>query len=390
MKNFLIFFLIIISIKWLNAEPMFITFKEMVKKSKNIVVGHITEYPKDGDWYLPGCKLEVTEILKGDDLKIGNHSFSRSASSIYTKVGEEFIAFIDSINSLTWIATCDSGKNIKESLLFVEGLYDYNAYLVHPSQITYPLLKDYLKNGTYTINYKGNLNFYDSKKKEIYQSSIYFESVYTYPSEETKSKTNLTTSDFTSNPNFSSSAWEQTATITYESNLIRPLKFLGVFEDIDVANNLVKMDFYTEEPFFYKEVDFKKYINDPKLGSPFYSLDVIKENKVIFSIPIGYTHTDEKGFREQMSKYFDYNEFSFREDQYITGSFNGKECRIEYNSTDIPIPVPELGFDEEVIQSLLISPWKGKLKEHNIKNYNTITLKLGETFFLINPNYKQD
>lgn len=390
MKKLGLLFFFTIQTLFIMSEPMFISFKEMVEQSKYIFVGEVTNYPKDGDYFLPGCTVTIHEVLKGD-LKNKSIDFSRAATSIYTEIGEIFIGFVDSSNTFTWLAKTPNKGNVKEELLFVEGMYDFNAYLVYPSQITYSLLKEYLDKGSYTINYEGNLNFYDSKKKEIKNSKTYFKVKYTYPSEVSTVETNLKFVDINDTAGVTVGSWDKTISIVYEENLIRPLKFLGEFKSIDMMSNTVSLNFYVSEPFFYDENDFEKYISSPKLGSPFYLVRVNTKETELFAFPVGYSNIDEQGFRKQIKNYFDWSNLSFREEQFIEGTYKGDNYRIDYKSIDLPIPIKSLGFDADIIQSLLMSDWKGtcyKMSDSGNENMLKVTLSLSETLFLENVNYR--
>lgn len=388
MKKNIINFLLIINALMVKAEPKIIEFKDMVAQSKWIVMGYITEYPKDGNWFLPSCNMQITEVLKGD-VNVGNHSFSRASTTTYTKENEVFIAFLDSTKTISWIATTKENNDIKTTLLFVEGLYDFNAYLVYPAQITYTQLNKYLKTGSFSLQYQGNLTFYDSKKKTITPSSTYFKAIYHYPGT-SEVITNLSLKDFTDTPQLSSGAWDNTITIHYESNLVRPLKILGISKDINISDDIVLVDFYVEEPFFFDEESFQKYVQNPQLGSPFYQIDVLSQKDTIFSFPLGYSNIDYAGFKKQIPHYFFSTGLSFSDTKYIEGEYKGDNYRIDFKTTSIPIPVEELGVDAEAIQSLLIGPWEGVLTKNDSKDKSLkVKIKLGETGFLQNPNYKK-
>jgi|GEM_PF-5124549 len=292
MMRKLAFFLPLFLPLLLRAEPMHIAFPEMIDKSKTIVLADFLG-PADsagpfGHWR---WKLKVEQVLKG---KVSGDTLivTRAHGEAYLEKGVCCLAFINADGGFEWVGRISNCGKPENGIVFLEGFYDYNAYIVAPCTITMKQLKDYLATEQYQTTVSGYLHFFSTETKKMEPSPVHFTIKYTYRKDGKGATdvqaTNMKLVDFPARPQLSLGAWENTISVIYESNMVRPLKIEGEIleaEGLDASGSGYKALFWLEEPEELTEKEFYQFLADPSVGYASYEVDVItKENTYVLRL----------------------------------------------------------------------------------------------------------
>lgn len=268
--------------KLLSAEPMFIYFHEMINQSKLIVKGTYLGSDHNDPYNSFQCYFMVEDVLKGKAEK-EKMTFNRANGAIYLEPGTEYIAFINENNGFEWVGIDKMGKKItEESLLFLQGFYDYNAYLVSPGVISYKQLKDYLVNSSYTGIVYGDVHFFDMKEQNMKPSNIHIEVKYTVIKDKITSEVflnGIALNDFIKKPLFGIPCWDDIVTVEYESNLVRPLTFQGKLNDLHPSAYKWRATFWVHEPEELSYEELLQYIGNEAHGPGYFDLEMQLENQ---------------------------------------------------------------------------------------------------------------
>ena len=328
MKNSLkilaLFFMfgIVISSK-IFAEPMVINFNDMIKQSKTIVMGTYLGYNGKTPYDSFKFYFKVYQTLKGEtqaDTIILNRAGS---GAVELAIGTYCVAFINNNDAFEWVGTSNTvHKNLDNSLLFLQGFYDFNAYIVAPATISISQLKEYLKNDSYSGSVYGDVHFFSNTTKKMEASPIHIEVNYTYKDNVITNEVTINgieLNDFTKKPVFSLPFWDNIVTVEYESNGYRPLEIRGkILEDYSTANRFNAMFWlYAPEELTYDE--FIDFVKTTSYGPPYFECEVKTEANKIYTLLIN----DEMG---RIGKLLNYN---------------GKDLPISFTSTS---PKREIGF----------------------------------------------
>ena len=117
------------------GKPKGISFERMVERSEVIAVARFARAwkPEQG---VHKAELELTHIIKGD-IKPGKYSVSFVDQPGVGEGDREFVAFFRKGLCWRFAATpLAKGAPVRNSVLHVDGFYDWNAYDVAPGLVT--------------------------------------------------------------------------------------------------------------------------------------------------------------------------------------------------------------------------------------------------------------
>ncbi len=287
----------------LFSEPMLISFNDMIKQSKTIAIGTYIGFSGKNELESFQYYFVVEKLLKGAPTK-DTLVLNRASGAVHLAPGTQCIAFINMDDGFEWVGTCKSSTKISDpSLIFMEGFYDWNAYIVSPATISVSQLKDYLKNESYSGSIYGDLYFFSNETKKMEASSVKIEVNYTYKNNAISSEVKLNgadLNDFKNKAGFSLPNWDHIVTIEYEYNLVRPLKIKGQFEDLHPGEQRFHAMFWLEAPEELTYSEFLDFLKNPAYGHPYYELEVKTLNDKTYTILLN----DEIG---RVGKLLDYN-----------------------------------------------------------------------------------
>src|ERR1700733_5659871 len=143
--------------------PKYIDLVTMVQKAEVIAVARVA-----GKWNRVGSvELELTRIIKGN-IKPGKH---RVLYDDHPRIEEgvgEFVAFFGKHLCWRFVAQPLSHKKLAaNSVLFVSGFYNWNAYQVSPPWVSLAQLETLVQKGTLTYVFQGPLSFPPPDREEL-------------------------------------------------------------------------------------------------------------------------------------------------------------------------------------------------------------------------------
>lgn len=396
---FLTFFLLIIFGQTISAEPLFVEFSKMIQQSQNIVlaeylggidtanVGFIAEY-----------QLLVKKTLKGN-FTTGKIKVKRAQGGVEydLKPHTLCIAFLNDRDGFEWVATpFQEGQNLETSPLYVRGFYDYNAYLVYPSLLTYKQLAQYLQTEKMVYHFEGNLHFFNTEKKAIVPSAITFTIEYTYQSGKSQSQVlynNLPIKDFPSQATASLSAWsEPTLSVVFEPNMVRPLKFQGEVSEYLPEKDIFKAIFWAEAPQELSERLFIEYLNHEPYAPPYYEILVQTPEGTTYPFFINDEANNGTYLRGYANRTLYYSSFSEEEIIFPMGDNEFFIIRIAPAQISPNQLKYAQGSVSRFIRILKVQTLSGQLilkKDKSETVLNSCTLILKRTHFNKNPNFRK-
>jgi hypothetical protein len=393
MKRLWMSLVLIVSFSALSAEPMWITFSDMMKQSKTIVFCQFlgradTSNALNNDTYLGNYLLKVEEVFKGD-VKEKIIGVGRAHGEVFLKNGRRYIAFINQNNEFEWYGEFISyGKKslLDDGLIKIEGFYDYNAYLVGPSNISISNLKQYIKNDYFTNNVRGSIYFFDSDLKQMKRSDISLSVSYYYSADSTGYKVvdeNMPKTEL-GPPSVRLGSWDNEIYINYEENLVRPLKIIGQLNSISF-DTIMEAMFWVEAP---EELDYKnfiKYVSDTSLGPPVYHIKIEDDQGEVYTLKRQASPPSSVMIVKDKEWHFSSSDDPTAENEGYINWSNGAVLTF--------FPYKDNGEErdytrEKLVRSLRISNLEGEIILEN-KEKRKVTISLEKTEFSENPNYKK-
>jgi hypothetical protein len=272
------------------SEPMFIYFNEMISRTSIIAIGtyigcngktpdeSMTYYFKV-DQYLKSSKTHTSDTL----------ALGRAYGAVYLQPGTKYVAFINQSGGFEWVGITKDEKISDQSMLFIEGFYDWNAYIVSPACLSVGQLKNYIRDETYSGSVYGDLHFFSNSTKKMEASAINIEVKYTYKNNEVISEVLVNgtqLNDFNKIPAFGLPWHYEEVTIEYESNLYRPLEIKGKLLNLHPSSTRWHAYFWVEEPEEVTYDEFQEFLRDSKNGHPYYELEVKMDNSKVYTVII--------------------------------------------------------------------------------------------------------
>ncbi len=329
---------------------MSIWFSDMIKQSKSIVIGTYEGYNGSTAYESDKYYFNVIESLKGDE-QPGKITLDRAHGCVHVAVGTYCIAFINHKNQFEWVGTSKEVKeDLDQTLLFLEGFYDFNAYIVAPAMITIGQLKEYIKNDSFSGSANGNVYFFSNAAKKMEASPIQLKVDYVYKNNELTSNVTINgieLNDFKSKPLFNLPFWDDILTVEYEPNLYRPLQFNGKIVNSTSASSLDIM-FWLEEPEELTLDEFKDFMGNKRNGDAYYELELVTDDNKKYTIIL----SDDSGEGSRMLNYngktLDIYGIGMAPERYITFNQYPNEYKLLLDSATVPKEVYEYAGDDLV------------------------------------------
>jgi hypothetical protein len=266
------------------AEPKFATFEQVIERSTTIVIAKFTgDVPDENKRTV---KVAVVQALKGK-LQAGVQHFQFHDRPRLGEQGQEFIAFLDKDQVWTFIAAPLNPKDkLAESLLCVEGFYDFNAYLITPGLITLDQLKTYLWDGSLVYRFRGEIYFPERGKTEWKPRSLAIAGTY----DAVKAKATIqglpNLKGFPEHPEISIQGrhYEHAFDICYARTSYRPLNLVGSVEGLNNKTGEMLVQFAVSAPELLTQGALEEYLADASLGPCYYTFrlacEPVKDGKV--------------------------------------------------------------------------------------------------------------
>ncbi|TND08414.1 MAG: hypothetical protein FD123_2210 [Bacteroidetes bacterium] len=396
-KIFFSFIILLLAVS-AQAEPMHIYFQEMITQAKTIV---IAEYigPANSAEGLDATEwnIDVKEVLKGKAGQ-GRMKVGRAHGMVQLPAHSQCIAFLNERNEFEWAGYTKDKGDPASGIIFLEGFYDFNAYLVSPCTITLNQLKEYLKKGFYHCTVSGDLHFFSQEKQVMEPSTVHFEITYTFGKKTPGTKVKMTGMklvDFPKEPEVELGSWRNTIELDYEPNMVRPLKIHGEILDslgLDSSGFGYKALFWSDAPEELTEKEFFDYLADPKVGGNVaYDVELITKKKTYLLKlreeygRIGYL----EGFGNGRLECWSLGSPEPDRKSTITLAYDTLGPFIELDMRE-PDKKKLRYSSERFLRELKIKPMTGTFvyREGDVVHREACTLKYKSRRFMPNPNYK--
>jgi hypothetical protein len=359
----LLFFLFCMSLS-ASAEPMYISLSELRDTAPNVVMATFRGVldPTSPIWGGTIFQLEITQVIKGN-LQTGLLTVNRGSGAPDLKPGDQVIAFLTKDLEFSWVGERRHFQEDPQADFWdLRGFYDYNAYLVGPSTLTYPALRGYfLENKPLAYHYEGPLYFFNGEtgKAEPSQQTFSFQLQDGVPP---IVKTSIPLNDFAEKaPELRlSSGWGADLTATFHSSVTgRRMEVYAKVISMDAATGALGCMFWIPEPGVYTEKMLREWLADPKAYHPWYEMALTLENGEVWTIHygkeygrIGYLQTTHWGQQ-------DFQEVSDQPITFRTGYKGSEQIHIvAERDRDDKLGLTWLGTDGSVVQNLMMRPFE--------------------------------
>jgi hypothetical protein len=391
--------LLFFSICPLSAEPLYIEFNQLIRQAPHIVLAEYMGAVSNAQAVIiSDYQLVIKKILKGN-LPLGNHIAKRAQGGVEygLKPNTLCIAFLNADNGFEWVATpFKVGENLETTPLYLRGFYDYNAYLVYPSMITYPHLQQYLQTDTMKYHFEGEVHFFSTEAKKILPGKISFVVDYIYSANKSSSQVqanNLIIKDFPKEASASLSAWgEPTLSVVFEPNMVRPLKFGGEVQKYLPEKQVFQTTFWAEDPAELSEKMFQDYVQHEPYGMPFYELLVQTKEGKAYQLFIDDYANGGTYLKSYENRNVYYSSFSEEEMIFPMGEYEYLVIRLTPTTGILPEQMKYArGSTNRLVRILKINALTGQIwrkKDTQETLLTTCTLVLKRTHFNKNPNFR--
>lgn len=375
-----------------SAEPMLISFAEMMDQTQQIYLAqYLGPVHPAADLDL-SYYLEVRKVIYGNsDHANQKVTVGRAHGSVKydLNTGDWCIAFINKNGNFEWVGTVGEGKDLEKDLLYIRGFYDYNAYMVTPSAVDLGQIQEYIQDQKFTGKAEGYLHFFSKTTKQLEASKIHFSMDYQYPYEEGKSNfkaVGLDIVDFPKTPQVGMGG-----KIVYEPNLVRPLVIEG---DVIAWNSKTKTKTYrywVEEPEELLEEYFYQYLETPAFGPAYYKIKIETDQGENYTF-VYHEEGGRIGYLESFGvkgklKCWSLQEPNKEEKGEIKLGYYG-DVIIELDKIDIPKDIP---VTDRWVHGLLHTNYRGRIlvkKGDVMEHFANCKLSIQEILFRKNVNYR--
>jgi hypothetical protein len=215
--------------------------------------------------------LEVTHVLKGG-LKPGKHDISFEDQPHIGAKGAEVVAFLD--KDLVWrfvASQLNEENKVDQGVLQISGFYDSNAYFVTPGLITLDQLKIYLKEGSLSYRFRGEVYFPEPGKTGWKPGSLVLSGTYDVINNKASVNGLPNLKGFPAQPKvYIHSLDDSNLDLTYAPFLNRPLKLVGKVRGVDRKTGEMKVRFAVAAPEVMTQKTFEEYLDDPDKRTSYY------------------------------------------------------------------------------------------------------------------------
>lgn len=394
MKSFLLLCLLLLLPFDAAAEPMHIYFNEMMAQSPNIAIIEFLGWEGNAKtaYDVFQYQVKVLEVLRGTWKAGATQTVGRAHGGVQVEKGTRCIAFINNDGGFEWVGVpLRKEQTLENGLIFLEGFYDFNAYLVSPCIITLPQLKQYIEKGGYESKIKGKLHFFSNKTKQMEPSEIAIEIDYSYKDGNIKQETKVlgyAWKTFPQKAQVRLPAWDGEVELRFEENMVRPLYINGDVLRVDKDGTLNAL-FWSQYPEEMTYEEFLEYDSSEKNGPPVFEFDIETPDKTYTFI------ANEEGGRIGYMVYngqrLDCNSFSDDHTREIIFPYNGGNLVILMEPHQVS--KERLRYTRErFVRELKINPVKGKLLMRGTDGKESVitscTLHYKLTRFGKNINYR--
>jgi hypothetical protein len=358
LKAILLFLLLCISLP-ASAEPMYISLSELRDAAPNVVMATFKGVldPNSPIWGGTIFQLEITQVIKGS-LQTGLLTVNRGSGAPDLKEGAQVIAFLTKDLEFSWVGERRHFQQDPQADFWdLRGFYDYNAYLVGPSTLTYPGLRDYFVDGKpLTCQYQGALHFFDPATGKT-QASAYTFSFRIDEGGKLRMEHDIPLQDFAQKePEVRlSSGFGADLTAEFNSSISgRRMEVYGQVTSIDPQTGALGCMFWIPEPGILTEKMLLDFMADPKIYHPWYEMKVTLENGQAWTIHYGKEY-GRIGYVEGTP--WGREEFGEISDEPIT--FRTGHIRIVTDrDRNDKLGLTSMGTDGSVIQNLMMRPFE--------------------------------
>jgi RNA binding exosome subunit len=280
----------------LHSRPLYIEFYKMMERSTQVFIGTYIGVKDSGSFdntnYLPmSYLLHVETSLKGS-WKSGDRVVDRATGGIYFRKGDRFIAFINEQNGFEWVGlpVDQEATEISENtLLKLEGFYDFNAYIVGPSTVTLRQLKQYIEEKKYDVTISGHLHCFSNQTLKMEKQDVQIDVVYAYKGKEegtTDIKVNgMSWYHFPKKPYLSLGSWESEIDLKFELSKYRSLTVVGKLDGKN-QSDVINAYFWVQEPRELTFDELKEFITNDNYENPYYELELKTEKNGTYIIEL--------------------------------------------------------------------------------------------------------
>lgn len=362
-KTALLFLLFIVVLALpLQAEPMYITLEELRDAAPNIVLATFkggANGVKD-IWSTMAFDIEVLQVFKGG-LKPGRLTVPIGSGHPTVGEGETVIAFLEEDHGWSWYAKpMGLATDPKDDLWEIDGFYDFNAYLVHPSQLTLPMMRSFfLEYKPYSRHYAGPLCFFDPKLPGLRASKHHIElDCPTQSAPQLLSSLPLN--------DFAKSALDMRLTCGFGSDIEVQLQSTVTGRRVELHGNVREVDpetggftcqFWVPDPAMYTEEMLLTFLADPQIYHPTYELRLAVEGKGEWTMWLDEEYGHIGSITGTPWGRLDFSEISDHPITFVTG-WAGQE-RLEIRTDkgrDDGLGLDYTSTDGAIIQNLMIAP----------------------------------
>lgn len=264
MRLVLLVWLVVVAASPVAAKPMSTRIDDLLKQSTTIVIaklGAVAGKPHEATSYT----LEVERALRGS-VKQGRLVVQPSPDGhAYMPAGTRLLAFVNAKREWIAFGVAFAGPSLEDGVIRLAGFYDFNAHLVAPGVVTLPELERLIVQGT--------------PMKWTFKGPVMV-----------ASKTGLVASKLELTVDV------QTGTVKGHGKLGKPSSVsVGSWEGSDLMvtwqldrrrfeleaeatgknrDGSIAAQFRLREPGILTEADLLRFIDQPKLGEPYFELEL--------------------------------------------------------------------------------------------------------------------
>ncbi|MEM7036166.1 MAG: hypothetical protein AAF570_04230 [Bacteroidota bacterium] len=282
MKKYLILMVAMIGLgQFVNAmPPMHISFEELCERAPRVVVAKFKGGHDAAEKIAVNFDLFVIKTLKGPEL-VGKTTVQRLEGTPDLEVGALCVAFLTEDNEFGWVAEPRDKVNPFKGIWDLRGFYDFNAYLVSPSVMSFSQIKEGIHGRMKGYNLEGALAFFDPASNSVQPSEHRFQFSVDPGSEGGwKMETKVPMNDLVEIEQAGMSAgFGADFSVRLTSNVdVRSLEIYGNVVAFDPETEVFSMQFWMPNPSIYRKQDLLPFLKDPAIAFPWYELELVLED----------------------------------------------------------------------------------------------------------------
>lgn len=263
-----------------HAELMVTSWADLDAASKSVVIARLAKVV--GPAAAPTAyELTVERALRG--AATGTIVVRPSADGhAHFAVGTRLVAFVNGSSEWRAAASLESGTgtSLEDGVLRVEGFYDFDGHWISPGVMTLPMLESYLKGTTPTWTFRGKVKVGGSTAPSTIE-------VVATSAGGTSTVTGMPPMAGFPAPAVHVGPWMGNAVeVDWQRDLGRPLALVGTATGKN-ADGSIAVEWRPSYPGTLTEADFRRYLADPKLGHPYYVIDVALADGTHASLQLG-------------------------------------------------------------------------------------------------------